>query len=214
MTTARAFAVSGLLFDCDGVLVDSLTAAGHAWNEWAATWKPDFEFHRDVEHGRRLDDYVVELIGPEHAEQAIAELEELERRHAAEVRPIPGARELLAGLPPGSWAVATSGTREIATARLTSAGLPMPEVLVAAEDVSKGKPEPDPYLTAARRLGIPAQRCAVFEDAPAGVTAARRAGVRAVVGVGATSGGEADAVIADLRGVGFDGAELRLPDRR
>ncbi|HEY5844107.1 MAG TPA: HAD-IA family hydrolase, partial [Mycobacterium sp.] len=158
------FSVTALLFDCDGVLVDSLDAAAVAWNEWGTRWKPGFDFHRDVEHGRRLADFVTELVGPENAPEAIAELAALEREHAVDVREIPGAATLLAGLPAGRWAVVTSGTRDIATARLAAAGIPTPAVLVTADDVTIGKPAPDPYLLAAARLDQPPSACAVFED--------------------------------------------------
>src|SRR6478752_6057401 len=149
------FTVTALLFDCDGVLVDSLDAAAVAWNEWGTRWKPGFDFHRDVEHGRRLTDYVAELVGPEDAAEAAAELAALERDHAVDVHGIPGAAALLANLPAGRWAVVTSGTRDIATARLIAAGIPTPAVLVTADDVAKGKPSPDPYLLAAHQLDLP-----------------------------------------------------------
>jgi mannitol-1-/sugar-/sorbitol-6-phosphatase len=203
------FSVTALLFDCDGVLVDSHDAAAVAWNEWGTRWKPGFDFHRDVEHGRRLADFVTELVGPEDAPEAIAELAALERDHAVDVREIRGAAALLANLPAGSWAVVTSGTRDIATARLTAAGLPTPAVLVAADDVAKGKPSADPYLLAAQRINLPPHDCAVFEDAAAGVTAAQRAGVRTIIGVGievAIPG--ISAAVPDLRGITFDGARL------
>ena len=146
LTAMPMFAVTGLLFDCDGVLVDSLDAAAVAWNEWGTRWQPGFDFHRDVEHGRRLADFVTELVGPENAPEAIAELTALERDHAVDVHEIPGAAALLANLPAGRWAVVTSGTRDIATARLTAAGIPTPAVLVTADDVAAGKPSPDPFL--------------------------------------------------------------------
>ena len=138
------FSVTALLLDCDGVLVDSLDAAADAWNEWGTRWKPGFDFHRDVEHGRRLTDFVAELVGPEDAAEAAAELAALERDHAVDVHEIPGAAALLANLPTGRWAVVTSGTRDIATARLTAAGIPTPAVLVTADDVARASPPPIP----------------------------------------------------------------------
>ena len=203
------FSVTALLFDCDGVLVDSHDAAAVAWNQWGTRWKPGFDFHRDVEHGRRLTDFVAELVGPEDAAEATAELAALERDHAVDVREIPGAAALLANLPAGRWAVVTSGTRDIATARLTAAGIPTPAVLVTADDVASGKPAPDPYLLAAQRINLPPCDCAVFEDAAAGVTAAQRAGVRTIIGVGTgdTMPGTS-AAVPDLRGITFDGTRL------
>jgi mannitol-1-/sugar-/sorbitol-6-phosphatase len=202
--------VDGLLLDCDGVLVDSHNAAAVAWNQWAQRWAPGFDFHRDIEHGRRIRDVVAELIStPSDVAAAAADLIQLELDHAADVVPIPGARELLEALPQGTWAVVTSGGRAIATARMASAGLVPADVLVTGEDVDRGKPFPDPYLLAAQRLGVSPEHCAVFEDAPAGIEAARAAGVGAIVGVGAATESVVMAV-ADLRGVRFDGHWLRI----
>nr|WP_225951396.1 HAD-IA family hydrolase [Mycobacterium sp. OAS707] len=201
-----------MLLDCDGVLVDSHNAAAVAWNQWARRWAPGFDFHRDIEHGRRIRDVVAELVSaPSDVEAATAELIQLEVDNAADVVPIPGARELLASIPAGRWAVVTSGGRAIATARMASAGLAPAHVLVTGEDVERGKPFPDPYLLAAERLGLPPERCAVFEDAPAGIAAARAAGVETIVGVGTAAAAENVTVaIADLRGVRFDGRCLRV----
>ncbi len=202
--------VDGLLLDCDGVLVDSHNAAAVAWNTWAQRWAPGFEFHRDVEHGRRISDLVAELIStPGDVATATAELIQQELDHATDVVAIPGARQLLESSPAGSWAVVTSGGRAIATARMASAGLPAADVLVTGEDVENGKPFPDPYLVAAQRLQLSPARCAVFEDAPAGIAAARAAGVTTIVGVGALAA-DVTLAIADLRGVRFDGRRLRV----
>lgn len=206
------FQVAALLFDCDGVLVDSHDAAAAVWNQWATNWKPGFDFHRDVVHGRRLADYVADLVGVEHAAEAAAELADMEERYAVSVREIPGAATLLASLPTSTWAVVTSGTRAVATARLAAAGIPIPDVLITADDVLAGKPEPDPYLMAAQQLGRPPQVCAVFEDAPAGITAAQRAGVTTIVGVGANADiAGVVMTLTDLRNIHYDGDTLTLP---
>ena len=204
--------VDGLLLDCDGVLVDSHEAAAVAWNLWAKRWAPGFDFHRDVEHGRRIADLVAELVSPpSDVAAATAELIEQEVRHAGDVVAVPGARELLESSPRGRWAVVTSGGRAIATARMASAGLPAADVLVTSDDVDRGKPFPDPYLLAAQRLGISPGRCAVFEDAPAGIASARAAGVVTIIGVGASAAAEnVTAAVADLRGVRFDGQCLHI----
>ncbi len=204
--------VDGLLLDCDGVLVDSHAAAASAWNLWAKSWAPDFDFHRDIEHGRRITDLVAELIStPSDVAVAAADLKQHELDHATDVPAIPGARQLLDSSPIGSWAVVTSGSRAIATARMASAGLPPADILVTGEDVENGKPFPDPYLLAAQRLDVPPQRCAVFEDAPAGIAAARAAGVTTIIGVGAAAAtARVTLAVADLRGVRFDGHQLRI----
>jgi mannitol-1-/sugar-/sorbitol-6-phosphatase len=206
-----SIAVDGLLLDCDGVLVDSHDAAAVAWNRWAARWAPGFDFHRDIEHGRRIEDVVAELVGSTgDVATAVTELTQLELACATDVAAIPGARDLLTSLPAGRWAVVTSGSRALASARMASAGLPEARMLITAEDVEHGKPSPDPYLLAADRLGLPAARCAVFEDAPAGVQAARAAGVATVIGVGTAAGPDVTATVADLRGVRFDGRRLDI----
>ena len=111
---------------------------------------------------------------------AVELLEGYEIADAASVHAFPAAAALLGELPPESWAVVTSGTRALATSRLAAAGLPLPEVLVTADDVRAGKPDPEGYLEAARRLGRPPEDCVVIEDAPAGVQAALAAGMRVI----------------------------------
>ncbi|WP_307786924.1 HAD-IA family hydrolase [Mycolicibacterium mengxianglii] len=204
--------VDGLLLDCDGVLVDSHDAAAVAWNTWAKRWAPGFDFHRDIEHGRRIRDVVAELVKPPgDVDAATADLIQQEIDHATDVTAIPGARRLLGSCPAGRWAVVTSGGRAIATARMASAGLRPAEILVTGEDVENGKPSPDPYLLAAKRLGIPPGRCAVFEDAPAGIAAARAAGVTTIIGVGAAAASApVTLAVTNLRGVRFDGHKLLI----
>jgi sugar-phosphatase len=147
------FAVDRLLLDCDGVLVDSHDAAAVAWNLWAKRWASGFDFHRDIEHGRRIRDVVAELINsPGDVAEATLELKRMELEHAVDVAAISGARELLKSCPEGSWAVVTSGNRGIAKARMASAGLPPASVLVTGDDVQNGKPFPDPYVLAAERV--------------------------------------------------------------
>jgi sugar-phosphatase len=118
--------------------------------------------------------------------------------------PIPGALELLGALQPDSWAIVTSGSRTVATLRLRATGLPVPGIMVTGDEVRFGKPHPEPYLTGAARSGVPPRQCLVVEDAPAGVLAAKAAGMR-VLAVTTTHRWEvlvaADRVFADLAGV-------------
>ncbi len=204
--------VDGLLLDCDGVLVDSHNAAAVAWNSWAKRWAPGFDFQRDVEPGRRIADVVAELVSmPSEVAVAAPDLIQRELDDACDVKAIAGASRLLESSPQGRWAVVTSGGRAIATARMASAGLVSATILITSEDVDRGKPFPDPYLLAAERLGVPPERCAVFEDAPAGIAAARAAGVAIIIGVGPTAATEdVTAVVEDLRGVRFDGRLLHI----
>ncbi len=179
------FECSAVLFDLDGVLVDSAAYVEQEWRRWAgARGLPPEPFLR-VCHGRRALE-TIRIAAPHlDAEAEVRTFLPGEEAGAESIGPLPGAASLLAALPAGSWAVVTSGFRPIATGRLRRAGLPVPAVLVCAEDVARGKPSPDAYLLAARRLGVAPADCLVFEDAPAGIEAARAAGM-AVVGLTTT----------------------------
>ena len=134
-------------------------------------------------HGRRSADTVAAFLPADTRDTALALIDAYEIEDAAAVGALPGARELLAAIPAPRWAVVTSGTRALARARLRAAGLPTPAVLVSADDVTRGKPDPEGYLRAAAILGVPIGDAVVVEDSPGGIRAARRAGARAVVGV-------------------------------
>jgi mannitol-1-/sugar-/sorbitol-6-phosphatase len=208
----RTFQAAGVLFDNDGVLVDSHSVAARVWNLWATRWVPGFDFHRDIRHGLRLSDVVADLVSAEHVATAAENLIDMELTLATEVPPIPGAPELIADCPAGSWALVTSGRRSVALARLTSAGIARPVTVVSADDVERGKPAPDPYLAGAAALGLRPERCIVFEDARAGIISARAAGVAHVIGVGeATVGEDVDATVSNLSGITFDGTHVSIP---
>ncbi|GGX91077.1 HAD-IA family hydrolase [Streptomyces fructofermentans] len=192
----------GLLFDNDGVLVDSDLGVDRAWSAWArARGLPAGQVTAMV-HGRRSADTVALLV-PEPGERpgALAEIDRLEIEAAATTTALPGALGLLTGLPRDRWAVVTSGVTALARARLAAAGLPLPPVLVTADDVEHGKPAPDGYLAAARSLGVDPARTVVLEDSAAGARAGAAAGAY-VVGVG-ERGLDTDApvVVRDLRGL-------------
>ena len=203
--------ITGLLFDCDGVLVDSLEAAAVAWDRWSVSYAPTFDFRRDIVHGMRMSDTVASLVAPELQAEAEAALIQAELDTVDGTVAIPGARELLLSLPAGSWAVVTSGVRDLAYARLAAAGLPTPAAIVTADDVENGKPHPEPYLRGAALIGIDPANCVVFEDAPAGLRAGRDAGVGTLVGVGegARNAG-AHHIIADLRAASYANGTLAL----
>ncbi|KRA24059.1 hypothetical protein ASD65_06190 [Microbacterium sp. Root61] len=201
--------VEGILFDCDGVLVDSLESAAIAWDAWAATYAPGFDFRTQIEHGVRASDTVAGLVAPEILAEAIAALEAEEVRGAGGTVPIDGALPLTSSLPRDRWGVVTSGVRPLAIARLIAAGHALPDVLVTADDVTRGKPDPEPYARGAVALGVAPAHCAVFEDASAGVRAARAAGIGFVVGVGDhLEGAVVDAVVPDLTWVRYEGGVL------
>jgi sugar-phosphatase len=177
MTEVRC---SALLFDMDGVLIDSTPAVARVWRNWA------------IEHG--FDP--AEVVGRAHGRPSLTtireylpkanhltENREVERREIEDTEGVvflPGARELLASLPEGRWTIATSCTRALAEVRLRVAGLPIPGHLITSSDVINGKPDPEPFLKAAAALGFVAEECIVLEDAPAGIRAGKASGARVI----------------------------------
>ena len=212
--TAETF--DAVLFDNDGTLTDSTAAVERAWRAWA------------VEHGvpmERLSSYhgvpsrsIVEAVVEEHVDVDLA-TEDIDRRELADlvgVVALPGAADAMAAVGPRA-AIVTSASRELAVLRLDAAGLLAPEAFVTADDITRGKPDPQPYLIGARKLGVDPSRCLVVEDAPAGLRSARAAGAAALA-VTTTSAAEdleplADLVVRDLSEVEFtstpDGVRLR-----
>jgi sugar-phosphatase len=202
---------AGVLFDCDGVLVDSDASVLSAWTRWALQYGQDPDTIGDKVHGRRAGDTVAILIHPEQQVAALIDINTFEIEGAATVTEIPGAAELVARIPSGRWAVVTSGNRILATARLAAAGIPGAAVVITADDVTNGKPHPEGYRSAAHLLGLTPDRTVVFEDADSGVLAARAAGVGTVIGVGHRAlDTDADFVIQDLRGVSWTTDGLRI----
>jgi sugar-phosphatase len=206
-------AASGILFDCDGVLADSLESAAVAWDQWALTYAPHFNFRTDFVHGRRMGDVVAELVAPDDVAIASDVLSALEVETSVQTLTIPGAAELTASLPVGSWTIVTSGARPLAFARLAAAGISYPDRIVTSDDVTLGKPHPEPYLAGAALLGLDPATCVVFEDAPAGIAAALAAGVGAVVGVGVSAlDSGATVVVPDLLAVRWVEGALEVSD--
>ncbi|HYU53193.1 MAG TPA: HAD-IA family hydrolase [Gemmatimonadaceae bacterium] len=169
-----------MLFDLDGVLVDSAERVESTWRRWALQNQLDPQRVIEMAHGRRSIE-TVRLIAPHlAASDEVAALESAEAATTEGVYEVPGARELLQQLPLETWGIVTSGIRSIATLRIRHTNLPMPRVLVCADEIQHGKPHPEGYLSAAQRLGRAAAECVVIEDAPAGLEAARAAGMRSV----------------------------------
>ncbi|MFE1769362.1 HAD family hydrolase [Streptomyces angustmyceticus] len=184
-----------LLFDNDGTLISSLESVRRCWTRWAVEYGvTEQDFARIQTHGRPAAEIIADLLPADRVPGAVARIEQLEVEDAAGgVAALPGTLALLEGLPAERWAVVTSASRRLAEARLDQAGI-RAKTLIAADDISRGKPDPEPFLLAAGRLGVDPARCVVFEDAPAGLTAGRAAGM---VTVALTTTHRADELSAD-----------------
>src|SRR5215468_54329 len=170
----------GLLFDLDGVLVDSTPAVARVWTIWARKHGFDPEETVRKAHGRPSLATIRELLPNADHQQENALVERMEIEDVSDVVPLPGTLELLGSLPAERWTVVTSCTRALALVRLQVAGLPVPQKMVTSTDIVNGKPHPEPYLKGARLLGIAPQDCVVFEDAPAGIRSGKAAESRVV----------------------------------
>lgn len=200
----RTLECDGILFDLDGVLVDSARVVVRTWHTWARERGLDAGRFIEIAHGRRPAE-TLRLIAPDlDAESEAAELERIEVNDTDGILRVEGAPELLGALPEGSWTVVTSGSRALASGRMRHVGLPLPERFVTADDVENGKPHPEAYLKGAGILGVDPEACVVIEDAPAGVRSAKAAGMK-VVAVATTHRveqlREADVVVAALSDV-------------
>lgn len=191
---------SALLFDLDGVLADSTPSVVRAWSAWARRVGIEPDELLPKVHGRRAIETIRAARPDLDAEAELATLVADETTDNADTEEIPGARALVSGLPPDAWAIVTSGLREVATARLVAARIPIPRVMITAESIERGKPDPDCYLKGAAALGAEPSDCVVVEDAPIGAAAARAAGMRLV------------ALTTTHRADQLEPADLILPD--
>ena len=195
------FECDAILFDLDGVLVDSQAVVVRTWHEWAKEKDLDAGRILEVAHGRRPAEVRRDFAPELDADAEARELERMETNDLEGILEIEGARELLSSLPADGWTVVTSGTRALASGRMEHVGLPLPERFVSADDVENGKPHPEAYLKGAEILGVSPEACVVVEDAPSGVSSAKSAGMR-VIAVATTYREddlyEADAVVASL----------------
>jgi mannitol-1-/sugar-/sorbitol-6-phosphatase len=175
----------GLLFDSDGTLLDAFESANRVWDKWATRVGAETPVLRSETHGLQRPMIIKMLlpgISDDDANRYAEEIRQAELHDTTGVVALPGTFELLSSLPSDAWAVVTSADREVAEARLVAAGLPIPKVMVSADELEHGKPNPSGYLLGCERLHIQPDEAIVFEDAPAGLEAARRAGIRAIAG--------------------------------
>ncbi len=170
--------VRAILFDLDGVLIDSTPCVTRVWRAWAGEHglNPDYVVH--VAHGRRSIETIQKVAPHLDAERENREVERRELDDTDGIVVFPGAADLLQSLPPNSWTIVTSGTRALATKRMQVAGIPVPPRFVSADEVTLGKPNPEPYLVGANCLGIEPSSALVVEDAPSGIRAAHAAGMQ------------------------------------
>jgi len=171
---------SALLFDLDGVLIDSTPAVQRVWHRWAVEHGLDPEAVVYMAHGRPSRSTIRELLPNSDIDREDREVERREIEDIDGVVLLPGAQNLLNSLPPDRWTIATSCTRRLAEVRRRVAGLPIPATMITSSDVKIGKPDPEPYLKAAAKLGFAASDCIVVEDAPAGARAGKAAGARVI----------------------------------
>lgn len=191
---------AAILFDFDGVLVDSTPAVEAQYHRWAQENGLDAKALMSFAHGVRTVEVVRRWAPHLDAEEETRRIEEREA-HDPAVKVMPGAADLLDSIPSGRWGIVTSGGRLLASTRIRMLHLPEPPVLITADDVKQGKPDPEPYLKGAELLGVNPGECIVVEDAPAGIRAAHAAGMR-VIAMPSTYPmeglGEADYVVSGL----------------
>jgi sugar-phosphatase len=184
MPVFRNQTYAAFLFDMDGTLLDSSAVVKRVWITWAKRHGVDVDALLDAMHGVRAEDTVRRFAGP--TLDIARETEWILQAELGDVEglvPLEGIGAFIERLAPDEWAVVTSATRDLATVRLNAAGIPLPRVMVTAEEVKRGKPDPEGFLLAARRLDVHIEECLVFEDSHAGVAAAKAAGARvAIVG--------------------------------
>ena len=172
-STDRVFRAA--LFDMDGTLIDSTPAVDRSWIRWGQEWGIHDSF-REGMHGRPARSLIAELVASDQVEEALAHVQQLELADVDGITVLEGAAELISSLSDDRRAIVTSCNRELAPVRLRAAGFSAPSVVVTIDDTPRGKPNPDLFLEGARRLGVDAADCVVFEDAPAGLAAGRAAG--------------------------------------
>ena len=214
MTTVSTQA---LLFDMDGVLINSIPAVERVWSRWAAGRGLNAHEVLRHAHGRPSIATLRDLLpGADHeAENRIIERAEMD--DVADIVPLPGVQELLAALPSDRWAIVTSCTRPLAEVRIRAAGLPTPGLFITANEITHGKPHGEPYQKGAAGLGFAPEQCIVVEDALAGIASGRNAGARVIAFTTTATipdlvAAKPDWILKDCSSIRLDGSkpDLRL----
>ncbi len=199
----------GILFDMDGILISSITSVDRSWTKWALLRGVDPALTRKTAHGRRAIETIAKLRPDLDSEKELKVIEDIEVADNDGLTVLPGVLDLLAALPANRWTVVTSATERLARIRLAAGGIPVPDRLVTAEHVTRGKPHPEPFLTGAALLGVSPKECVVFEDSPSGAKAGRAAGCTVVATAFSLSAEFLDAahyLLRDLTGIRVESA--------
>ena len=194
----------GILFDMDGILISSLGSVERSWTKWAEMRDVDPAYALSVIHGRRAIESVAMMRPDLDSEAELKLIEDIELADGEGITVLPGVQKLIATLPKDRWTVVTSATERLARMRLAEAGFDLPKLLVTAETVREGKPNPAPFLMGAGILGFAPSECVVFEDSASGVTAGHKAGCTVIATTfshAAESLGFADYLVTDLTGM-------------
>jgi sugar-phosphatase len=197
-----------LLFDLDGVLINSIPAVERVWSRWAEERGFNVQEVLHRAHGRPSIETLRYLLPEADHEAENRLVEQAEIADVADIVPLPGVTELLAALPPDRWAIVTSCTRPLAEVRIRAAGLPTPGLFITANDITRGKPDPEPYQKGAMGLGFAPEECIVVEDALAGIASGRNAGARVIAFT--TTASIADLVAAKPDWILRDCSAIRL----
>lgn len=211
-----ALLVDAVLFDLDGTLVDSTASVLRNWRKVATLMgRPGEDLVGDLHGmpGRQTLRLRAPELSDEHVDELNRVLIEGEIFDTSDVVATAGAAALLGRIPPDRWGIVTSAPLRLAVARITAAGLPMPQTLITADDVAVGKPDPEPFRLGAQRLSRLATKCLAVEDAPVGISSARAAGCQ-VLGVLTTYATLDAHTVPDLRSLAVeltaDGLRVRF----
>jgi len=207
--------VRAVLFDMDGVLISSIGSDERSWLRWSHLHGMQGTFSIQWTHGRRAIDTVRALRPDLDPVAEVRRLEDFDAEDHDGATALPGVRDLLTRLKPTQWGIVTSASERLMTNRLRSAGIAPPPALVTADSVSRGKPDPEPYVLGAQKLGLVPAECLVIEDAPAGIRAAKLAGCPALAVASSHSKlelSEADWIVDSLEKVHLDCSETGMLD--